>query len=163
MEQPNAVVGIVMGSQSDWGAMRHAAATLEKLGIAHEVRVMSAHRTPDRVEAFATGARDRGMKVIIAGAGMAAALPGVIAAKTALPVLGVPMEGKVSSLDSILSMVQMPAGIPVGTVALGRSGAINAALLAAAILAVGDPKVAESLDRFRADQSAQVPEFPSDE
>ncbi len=166
MSDPNTVdgpiVGIVMGSQSDWATMHHAAETLERLGIAHESRIISAHRTPERLDIYCDGAMGRGLKVIIAGAGMAAALPGVIAAKTTLPVLGVPMESKVDGLDSLLSMVQMPAGIPVGTLAIGRAGAVNAALFAAAILALSDPAVATALDTYRAEQAAAVPEVPQD-
>ncbi len=156
------LVGIVMGSQSDWDTMRHTAETLKKLKIPCEVGIHSAHRTPDRLADFARGAKDRGLKVIIAGAGMAAALPGVVAAMTPLPVFGVPMEGRVSGgLDAILAMVQMPGGIPVGTLALGRAGAVNAALLAAAVLALGDNKIEKALDRFRADQTKAVPVSPS--
>lgn len=157
------VVGIIMGSQSDWTVMRHAAETLKELGVPHEARVASAHRTPKRVEEYCITARDRGLKVIIAGAGMAAALPGTAAAMTPLPVIGVPMEGKLmGGLDAVLAMVQMPAGIPVGTVAVGRSGAVNAALLAVAILALSDPALAQRLDDFRASQTAGVPEIPQD-
>ena len=157
------LVGIVMGSNSDWPTMKHTAETLEKLGIANEAKVMSAHRTPDRIDEFCKTARDRGIQVIIAGAGMSAALPGVIAAQTTLPVLGVPMENaKVASLDGILSILQMPAGIPVGALAVGRAGAINAALLAAAILALSDETISSALDKFRADQAAAVPIDPID-
>jgi 5-(carboxyamino)imidazole ribonucleotide mutase len=157
------LVGIIMGSQSDWAVMRHAAETLKELGVAHEARVASAHRTPKRVEDYCTSARERGLKVIIAGAGMAAALPGTAAAMTPLPVIGVPMEGKLmGGLDAVLAMVQMPAGIPVGTVAVGRSGAVNAALLAVAILALSDPALAARLDDFRARQTTNVPEIPQD-
>ncbi len=163
MNQTGPRVAVVMGSQSDWGTMRHATTTLDALAIPHEARIISAHRTPERLDGFCAEAQSRGLKVIIAGAGMAAALPGVIAAKTPLPVLGVPMESKVSSLDSLLSMVQMPAGIPVGTLAVGRAGAINAALLAAAILALEDPRVAEQLMLFRQRQADSVPEEPTDE
>ncbi len=135
-----AEVGIIMGSQSDWETMRHAAETLEGLGVAHEVRIVSAHRTPDRMFAYAKSARERGLKVIIAGAGGSAHLPGMIAAKTPIPVFGVPVESKaLSGWDSLLSIVQMPAGIPVGTLAIGKAGATNAALLAAAIIALGNP------------------------
>ena len=159
MSEP--LVGIIMGSQSDWPILGHAAETLESLGIPHESRIMSAHRTPERLTEYAAGARDRGLKVIIAGAGMAAALPGSAAALTPLPVLGVPMETKVmGGLDSLLSMVQMPRGIPVGTLAIGKAGAVNAALLAAAILALGDDKIAAALDEWRRRQSAEVPEIP---
>ena len=155
------VVGIVMGSQSDWDTMRHAADTLKKLRIRHEVAVHSAHRTPDRLAQFAGEAEARGVKVIIAGAGMAAALPGVVAALTPLPVFGVPMETRLmGGLDSLLSMVQMPAGIPVGTLAVGRAGAVNAALLAAAVLALSDPAVAKALAKFRADQTRAVKKKP---
>ncbi len=163
MDESRPRVAIVMGSQSDWSTMRNAAATLDELDIAHEARVISAHRTPERLDAFCAEAQARGLKVIIAGAGMAAALPGVIAAKTPLPVLGVPMESKISGLDSLLSMVQMPAGVPVGTLAVGRAGAVNAALLAAAILALEDQQVADRLARFRQSQAEQVPEHPTDD
>jgi 5-(carboxyamino)imidazole ribonucleotide mutase len=155
-----AVVGIVMGSASDWEMMRHAAETLAKLGIASEARVVSAHRTPDRLIAYAKTARERGLKVLIAGAGLAAGLPGMLAALTPLPVLGVPLAGALMGLDSLLSMVQMPAGVPVGTLAIGRHGAVNAAVLAAAILALADPKVAASLDAYRKAQTDAVPEEP---
>ncbi len=161
MSEPAPVVGIVMGSQSDWDVMRNAAETLEQLGIAHEVRIMSAHRTPARVDEYCGAARDRGLKVLIAGAGMAAALPGAMAALTPLPVLGVPMAGRaVGGLDALLSMTQMPAGVPVATLAVGRAGAVNAALLAAAILALSDEGIAGALDGFRARQTASVPETP---
>src|SRR5262245_38545696 len=143
-------VGIIMGSQSDWETMRHAAEILEKLGIKAEKRIVSAHRTPKRLYDYATGARARGLKVIIAGAGGAAHLPGMTAALTPLPVFGVPVESKtLKGLDSLLSIAQMPAGIPVGTLAIGRAGAVNAALLAAAVLAIEDKKVAKALDRYR--------------
>ena len=156
-------VAIIMGSQSDWATMRHAAETLEALGIAHERRIVSAHRTPQRLYDFATGARSAGYKIIIAGAGGAAHLPGMTAALTPLPVFGVPVESKaLSGQDSLLSIVQMPAGIPVGTLAIGRAGAVNAALLAAAVLALNDPALAERLDAFRAAQTAKVAEHPSD-
>lgn len=161
MAETAPVVGIIMGSQSDWETMRHTADTLSTLGIAHEARIASAHRTPDRLAEYATGARARGLKVIVAGAGMAAALPGATAALTPLPVIGVPMEGKMmGGLDALLAMAQMPAGIPVGTVAVGRSGAVNAALLAAAILALGDADVAAALDAYRKTQTEKVPEIP---
>ncbi len=164
MAEANPLVGIVMGSQSDWPTMRHAAETLETLGIAHEARIISAHRTPKRAEEYASGARARGLKVIIAGAGGAAHLAGVFAALTPLPVLGVPMESPaLKGMDSLLSIVQMPGGIPVGTLAIGKPGAINAALLAAAILALADPDIAAALDDWRARQSACVPEVPKDE
>ena len=150
MAEAKAVVGIIMGSQSDWPVMRHASDTLDRLGIPCEVKIMSAHRTPDRLGEHVSAAKANGLQAIIAGAGMAAALPGAIAALTPLPVLGVPMEGKVmGGLDAILSMVQMPAGIPVGTLAVGRSGAVNAALLAAAILGLRDSDVQAALERFR--------------
>jgi 5-(carboxyamino)imidazole ribonucleotide mutase len=156
-------VGIIMGSQSDWETMRHTAETLEKLGIRAEKRIVSAHRTPKRLYDYATGARARGLKVIIAGAGGAAHLPGMAAALTPLPVLGVPVESKtLKGLDSLLSIVQMPAGIPVGTLAIGRAGAINAALLAAAVLALEDQKIAKALDRYRAAQTAAVGKAPVD-
>jgi 5-(carboxyamino)imidazole ribonucleotide mutase len=159
-----APVAIVMGSQSDWAILKEAAATLDKLGIAHDDRIVSAHRTPDRLTAFAKGARDAGYKVIVAGAGGAAHLPGMIAAMTPLPVLGVPVEAKtLGGLDSLLSIVQMPAGIPVGTLAVGRSGAINAALLAAAILALSDATIAAALDKWRAAQTDAVGERPVDD
>lgn len=150
------LVGVIMGSRSDWETMRHAVETLEQLGIPCETRALSAHRTPDAVAEWAAGAEARGLEVVIAGAGMAAALPGVIAAKTVLPVLGVPVESKLNGLDSLLSMVQMPAGIPVGVLAVGRAGAVNAALLAAAILARSRPELRERLEAFRADQAAAV-------
>lgn len=164
MNASNPVVGIIMGSQSDWKVMKFAAEHLEALGIACESKIMSAHRTPERLEAYARGARARGLKVIIAGAGMAAALPGSAAALTALPVLGVPMEGKMmGGLDAMLAMTQMPGGVPVGTLGLGKAGAINAALLAAAIIALSDEDAAKALDSFRAEQTAAVPEVPTDD
>ena len=151
------LVGIIMGSTSDWETLRHAAEMLERLGVPHEVRVVSAHRTPDLLFEYAGSARDRGLQVLIAGAGGAAHLPGMAAAKTSLPVLGVPVQSKtLNGLDSLLSIVQMPAGIPVGTLAIGAAGATNAALLAAAILANGDPKIRASLDAFRAAQTDKV-------
>jgi 5-(carboxyamino)imidazole ribonucleotide mutase len=156
-------VGIIMGSQSDWETMRHAAETLEKLGIRAEKRIVSAHRTPKRLYDYATGARARGLKVIIAGAGGAAHLPGMAAALTPLPVFGVPVESKtLKGLDSLLSIAQMPAGIPVGTLAIGRAGAVNAALLAAAVLALEDRKVARALDRYREAQTRAVARVPVD-
>jgi 5-(carboxyamino)imidazole ribonucleotide mutase len=159
-----AVVGIIMGSQSDWETMRHAAETLDGLGVAHEVRIVSAHRTPDRMFAYAESARERGLQAIIAGAGGSAHLPGMTAAKTPIPVLGVPVESKaLSGMDSLLSIVQMPAGIPVGTLAIGKAGATNAALLAAAIVALGDSDVAKALDDYRANLSASVADAPSDD
>ena len=155
------LVGIIMGSKSDWATMRHAAETLENLGIGFETRIVSAHRTPDRLVSYAKSARDRGLKVIIAGAGGAAHLPGMIAAMTRLPVLGVPvMSRTLSGWDSLLSIVQMPAGIPVGTLAIGEAGATNAALLAAAVLALTDPAVARALDDWRHRQTAAVGDAP---
>lgn len=156
------LVGIVMGSTSDWETMRHAAETLAELGVKHEARVVSAHRTPHRMLAYAEAAAGRGLRVLIAGAGGAAHLPGMIAAITALPVLGVPVRSEaLSGLDSLLSIVQMPAGVPVGTLAIGRAGAINAALLAAAILAGGDPALAARLAEWRRAQREAVPEAPA--
>jgi 5-(carboxyamino)imidazole ribonucleotide mutase len=150
-------VGIVMGSRSDWDTMQHAAAALEKLGVAHEVRVVSAHRTPDLLFEYAATAATRGIEVIIAGAGGAAHLPGMLAAKTALPILGVPVQSKtLNGLDSLLSIVQMPAGIPVATFAIGQPGATNAGLFAAALLAVRDPAIARALEAFRAAQTDAV-------
>jgi phosphoribosylaminoimidazole carboxylase, PurE protein len=157
-------VAIIMGSQSDWQTMKHAAETLDALGIAHDCRIVSAHRTPDRLVAFAKGARDEGFKVIIAGAGGAAHLPGMTASMTPLPVFGVPVESRaLSGQDSLLSIVQMPAGIPVGTLAIGRAGAVNAALLAAAVLALTDPALAARLDGWRSRQSEAVALRPVDE
>ncbi|MEN0075241.1 MAG: 5-(carboxyamino)imidazole ribonucleotide mutase [Paracraurococcus sp.] len=159
---PAPLVGIIMGSRSDWETMRHAAETLAALGVPHETRVVSAHRTPDRLYDYARAARGRGLRVIIAGAGGAAHLPGMAAAMTPLPVLGVPVESHaLKGMDSLLSIVQMPGGIPVGTLAIGRAGAINAGLLAAAILALADPALAERLEAWRAAQSAGVPELPA--
>jgi len=153
-----------MGSQSDWPTMKCAADALARLDVAFEARIVSAHRTPDRLAAFAKGAADEGFKVIIAGAGGAAHLPGMVAAMTHLPVLGVPIESRaLKGQDSLLSIVQMPAGIPVGTLAIGEAGATNAGLLAAAILAINDPALAERLRAFRAEQTASVAETPRDE
>jgi 5-(carboxyamino)imidazole ribonucleotide mutase len=153
-----------MGSRSDWETMRHAAETLRELGIAVETRVVSAHRTPQRLYDYASSARKRGLKAIIAGAGGAAHLPGMTASMTSLPVFGVPVESKaLSGLDSLLSIVQMPAGVPVGTLAIGKAGAINAALLAAAVVALADEKVAEALDAWRAAQTDAVAETPTEE
>ena len=153
-----------MGSQSDWPTMRNAAAMLDRLGIAYEARIVSAHRTPDRLREYATTARARGLHVIVAGAGGAAHLPGMCAAWTPLPVLGVPVESHaLKGQDSLLSIVQMPAGIPVGTLAIGRAGAVNAALLAASILALHDPALAERLDAVRAEQTAAVAIEPVDD
>ncbi len=154
-------VAIIMGSQSDWATMKHAADTLGELGIGHEIRIVSAHRTPDRLYAFAKGAREAGFKVIIAGAGGAAHLPGMTAALTTLPVLGVPVESKaLSGQDSLYSIVQMPPGVPVGTLAIGRAGAINAALLAASVLALSDAALAKTLEDWRKRQTDAVAEHP---
>ncbi|MBT7954485.1 MAG: 5-(carboxyamino)imidazole ribonucleotide mutase [Rhodospirillaceae bacterium] len=163
MAESDPIVGIIMGSQSDWATMKHTTLTLEKLGIAYEAKIISAHRTPDRLTKYAESAKDRGLQVLIAGAGMAAALPGAAAALTPLPVLGVPMDGKVmGGLDALLAMAQMPGGIPVGTLAVGKAGAVNAAVLAASIIALSSEDVAASLDKFRADQTAGVAEEPED-
>ena len=162
MTETTAAVGIIMGSQSDWETMRHAAETLETLGVPFETRIVSAHRTPRRLYAYAEEARGRGLKVIVAGAGGAAHLPGMTASMTPLPVIGVPVESKsLKGMDSLLSIVQMPAGVPVATVAIGRAGAVNAALLAAAIVALGDEGVAAALDEWRANQTAAVAETPT--
>ena len=156
------LVGVIMGSRSDWETMRHAVEVLDALGIPREARVVSAHRTPRRLVDYAEGARDRGIKVIIAGAGGAAHLPGMAASMTALPVLGVPVESHaLKGMDSLLSIAQMPGGIPVGTLAIGRSGAMNAGLLAAAILALADPALARRLDAWRAAQTAGIPDSPT--
>jgi 5-(carboxyamino)imidazole ribonucleotide mutase len=156
------LVGIIMGSQSDWPTLRHAAETLDRLAVPHETRIVSAHRTPDRLRDYASTARQRGLQVIIAGAGGAAHLPGMCAAWTTLPVLGVPVESHaLSGMDSLLSIVQMPAGVPVGTLAIGRAGAVNAGLLAAAILALGDAALATRLDALRAEQTAAVATDPA--
>jgi len=155
------LIGLIMGSTSDWPTMRHAADTLDALGVRYEARVISAHRTPQRLYDYAGGAQQRGLKAIIAGAGGAAHLPGMAAALTALPVLGVPVESKaLRGIDSLLSIVQMPAGIPVGTLAIGKAGAINAALLAAAMLATADPGLGKRLAEWRARQTEAVPEGP---
>ena len=155
------LVGVIMGSRSDWETMRHAAETLDAVGVPYETRVVSAHRTPDLLFAYAEEAEPRGLRVIVAGAGGAAHLPGMTAAKTPLPVLGVPVESKaLSGMDSLLSIAQMPASIPVGTLAIGRAGAVNAALLAAAILAGGDAGIAERLRAFRAAQTQAVLDHP---
>ncbi|HEY7810059.1 MAG TPA: 5-(carboxyamino)imidazole ribonucleotide mutase [Allosphingosinicella sp.] len=154
-------VGIIMGSASDWETMRHAAEVLDALHVSHEVRIVSAHRTPDRLVDYAKGAAGRGLKVIVAGAGGAAHLPGMAASMTRLPVLGVPVESKaLSGMDSLLSIVQMPAGVPVGTLAIGKAGAVNAGLLAAAILAVGDEALAGRLEDWRQRQTDAIPESP---
>ncbi|UCI27296.1 5-(carboxyamino)imidazole ribonucleotide mutase [Mesorhizobium sp. B2-8-5] len=163
MTDQRADVAIIMGSQSDWATMRQAAETLEALGIPHKRLIVSAHRTPDRLYEFAKGAKAAGYKVIIAGAGGAAHLPGMTAAMTPLPVFGVPVESKaLSGQDSLLSIVQMPAGIPVGTLAIGKAGAANAALLAAAVLALSDDKLAARLDAWRSAQTAKVAAEPTD-
>ena len=155
-------VGIIMGSQSDWETMRHAASILEELGIPHETKVVSAHRTPQRLYDYATRATDRGLKLIIAGAGGAAHLPGMAASMTSLPVLGVPIESKaLSGLDSLLSIAQMPGGVPVGTMAIGKAGAINAGLMAASILALSDDTLAGRLNAWRAAQTEAVAEEPA--
>ena len=163
MALPQKPVAVIMGSQSDWMTMRRAASTLDELGVSYDARIVSAHRTPDRLVAFAKGAREAGFKVIIAGAGGAAHLPGMIAAFTPLPVLGVPIQSKaLSGQDSLLSIVQMPAGVPVGTLAIGEAGAVNAALLAAAILALEDQALAARLDAWRRAQSEAVAERPAE-
>ena len=164
MTTSKADVAIIMGSQSDWATMYHAAETLDALGVPHESLIVSAHRTPKRLYDFATGAKAAGFKVIVAGAGGAAHLPGMAAALTPLPVFGVPVESKaLSGQDSLLSIVQMPAGIPVGTLAIGKAGAVNAALLAAAVLALSDDGLARRLDAWRTAQTDRVAERPSDE
>lgn len=161
MTKDTPLIGILMGSQSDWETMKNATETLEALGIPYEAKILSAHRNPKKVNEYASAARDNGLKVIIAGAGMAAALPGVVAALTPLPVLGVPMETRImGGMDSLLSMAQMPGGIPVGTLAVGKAGAKNAALLAAAILALSDEKIAAQLDDYRKKQNETVAEIP---
>ena len=155
-DNSNPIVGVVMGSQSDWSTMEHVTLTLDKLGIEHDARVISAHRTPDLLEEWVGSARERGIRVIIAGAGMAAHLAGVTAAKTSLPVLGVPLGGgALDGVDALYAMVQMPKGIPVGTLAIGKSGAINAALLAASILALSNDDIAEAYEAFRRNQTEQ--------
>jgi len=157
----NMTVGIIMGSRSDWETMRHAAETLDRLGVAHETKVVSAHRTPKRLYDYASEAKGRGLKVIIAGAGGAAHLPGMTASMTTLPVLGVPVESQsLNGLDSLLSIVQMPAGVPVGTLAIGRAGAVNAALLAASILATADDDLGQRIEAFREEQTRAVAETP---
>lgn len=162
MASDSPLVGIIIGSQSDLDVMRNASETLDNLGIANEMKILSAHRNPEQVNEYAATARQRGLKVIIAAAGMAAALPGVVAAQTPLPVLGVPMETRVmGGIDSLLSMAQMPGGIPVGTLAIGKAGAKNAALLAAAILALSDEGVAGRLDAFRNKQNQAIAEVPA--
>jgi 5-(carboxyamino)imidazole ribonucleotide mutase len=159
MAQP--LVGIIMGSSSDWETMRHAAETLAALDVEHEVKIVSAHRTPKRLYDYASSAKQRGLKLIIAGAGGAAHLPGMAASMTALPVLGVPVESHaLKGMDSLLSIVQMPAGVPVGTLAIGRAGAVNAALLAVAILATNDDELAGRVERYREEQTASVADSP---
>ncbi|QPQ54715.1 5-(carboxyamino)imidazole ribonucleotide mutase [Allosphingosinicella flava] len=161
MAEEAPLIGIIMGSQSDWDTMRHAAETLDTLEVPHETRIVSAHRTPDRLYDYAKSAAERGLRAIIAGAGGAAHLPGMAAAMTRVPVLGVPVESKaLSGMDSLLSIVQMPAGIPVGTLAIGKAGAVNAALLAAAILAGTDAALAGRLDAWRREQTDKVAERP---
>jgi 5-(carboxyamino)imidazole ribonucleotide mutase len=161
MAEAGPAVGIIMGSQSDWETMQHAAHVLDRLGIPHETRIISAHRTPRRLFDYATGAKSRGLKAIIAGAGGAAHLPGMAASLTPLPVLGVPVQSRMlNGVDSLLSIVQMPAGVPVATFAIGQAGAVNAALYAAAILALNDPAVAAALDRWRQSQTDAVAERP---
>lgn len=164
MTQRSAEVGLIMGSQSDWPTMKRAAAVLDELHIAYEVRIVSAHRTPDRLVSYARSAADRGLKVIIAGAGGAAHLPGMTASMTTLPVLGVPVQSKaLSGLDSLYSIVQMPGGVPVGTLAIGDAGATNAGILAAQILALSDPELAARVAAYRARQTASVAEEPERE
>jgi 5-(carboxyamino)imidazole ribonucleotide mutase len=161
MSEASCAIGIIMGSQSDWETMQHVAQTLDRLGISYEKRIVSAHRTPERLYQYAKGAQKRGLKLIIAGAGGAAHLPGMAAALTALPVLGVPVESRIlRGVDSLLSIVQMPAGIPVATFAIGQAGAVNAALFAAAILALGDPAIAAALDNWRRSQTDAVADSP---
>jgi 5-(carboxyamino)imidazole ribonucleotide mutase len=159
---PSPLIGIIMGSQSDWDTLEHAHNILHDLGVAHETKIVSAHRTPDRLYEYAKTATDRGIKVIIAGAGGAAHLPGMAASMTNLPVLGVPMESHaLKGMDSLLSIVQMPAGVPVGTLAIGKAGAINAALLAVSILALQDKNLAQKLAEYKQKQTDNVAEFPS--
>ncbi|HVC55050.1 MAG TPA: 5-(carboxyamino)imidazole ribonucleotide mutase [Stellaceae bacterium] len=161
MSEATCAIGIIMGSQSDWETMQHAARALDRLGIGYETRIISAHRTPDRLHAYARGAAGRGLKAIIAGAGGAAHLAGVTAALTPLPVLGVPVESRaLHGMDSLLSIVQMPAGVPVATFAIGNAGATNAALFAAAMLGLADPAIAAALDRWRTAQADAIPERP---
>jgi len=161
MSDASRLVGIIMGSQSDWDTMQHTASALERLGIGYETRIVSAHRTPDRLYDYARTAKSRGLRLIIAGAGGAAHLPGMAAALTPLPVLGVPIESRtLKGVDSLLSIVQMPAGIPVATLAIGQAGAVNAALFAAAVLALGDHAVAQALDGWRHTQTEAVADHP---
>jgi len=164
MAEQTPQVGVIMGSRSDWETMRHAVEVLQSLKVRVETRVVSAHRTPQRLYDYASGAKGRGLQAIIAGAGGAAHLPGMAASMTTLPVFGVPVESKaLSGLDSLLSIVQMPAGIPVGTLAIGRAGATNAGLLAAAVVALAEPEVAAALEAWRREQTASVPESPTDD
>ncbi len=161
--QPSPLVGVIMGSQSDWDTMRHGVDILKTLGVPHEVRIVSAHRTPDRLCTYAKTAKERGLTVIIAGAGGAAHLPGMTASMTPLPVFGVPIESKaLKGMDSLLSIAQMPGGIPVGTLAIGKAGAINAALLATSVIALSDDKIARALEDWREKQTGNVAEEPSD-
>jgi len=161
MSEASCTIGIIMGSQSDWETMQHVAQTLDRLGISYEKRIVSAHRTPERLYQYAKGAQKRGLKLIIAGAGGSAHLPGMAAALTALPMRGVPVESRIlRGVDSLLSIVQMPAGIPVATFAIGQAGAVNAALFAAAILALGDPAIAAALDNWRRSQTDAVADSP---
>ena len=163
MSEETSTVGVIMGSQSDWATMRHAVEILEKLGVSYEQKIVSAHRTPDRLYEYARAAESRGLKVIIAGAGGSAHLPGMVASLTTLPVFGVPIESQsLKGLDSLMSIVQMPGGIPVGTMAIGKAGAINAALLAGAVIGLFDEEVAKCLRKFRTDQTKTVPETPTD-
>ena len=156
-------VGVIMGSQSDWPVMKNAVITLDSLGIVCEAKIISAHRTPERLEDYTSRAKERGIQVIIAGAGMAAALPGVAAAQTRLPVIGVPLDGSaVRGMDALFAIVQMPPGVPVGATAIGKPGAINGALLAARIIALSDAAVADALEKHWAEQAAKVPEDPAD-
>jgi len=164
MQSIKPIVGIMMGSQSDWTTMKHTKLTLEKLGVPCEAKIISAHRTPSRLVNYVESAKERGILVLIAGAGMAAALPGAVAALTPLPVLGVPMEGKLlGGLDAMLAMAQMPGGIPVGTLAVGKAGAINSAILATSIIALSDEKISVNLNKYRAKQTENVNEDPIDE
>ena len=163
MSEETSTVGVIMGSQSDWATMRHAVEILEKLGVSYEQKIVSAHRTPDRLYEYARAAESRGLKVIIAGAGGSAHLPGMVASLTTVPVFGVPIESQsLKGLDSLMSIVQMPGGIPVGTMAIGKAGAINAALLAGAVISLFDEEVAKCLRKFRTDQTKTVPETPTD-